>query len=209
MESPPLLLDGPDDAPLTIVLAHGAGAPMDSTFMAAFAEELAAEGYRAARFEFPYMAERRRTGTKKPPDRAHVLLDTWRAVIGELGGDGLVIGGKSMGGRIASMVADEMNVRGLVCLGYPFHGPGKPMNPERIAHLEGLKTPALFCQGTRDTLGSFEDVETYTLSNAITMHWLEDGDHGFKPRKKSGFTEAAHWQSAIAAIIQFLGRVYP
>ena len=91
MESPPLLLDGPDDAPLTIVLAHGAGAPMDSTFMAAFAEELAAEGYRAARFEFPYMAKRRRTDTKKPPDRAHVLLDTWRAVIGELGGAGLVI----------------------------------------------------------------------------------------------------------------------
>ena len=107
MESPPLLLDGPDDAPLTIVLAHGAGAPMDSTFMAAFAEELAAEGYRAARFEFPYMAERRRTDTKKPPDRAHVLLDTWRAVIGELGGDGLVIGGKSMGGRIAQAIASR------------------------------------------------------------------------------------------------------
>ena len=194
---------------MTVALAHGAGALMDSPFMAAFAEGLGKRGFRVARFEFPFVAARRETGVKRPPDRAPVLLDAWREVIGMLGPTNLVIGGKSMGGRIASMVADEMNVRGLVCLGYPFHGPGKPMNPERIAHLEGLKTPALFCQGTRDTLGSFEDVETYTLSNAITMHWLEDGDHGFKPRGKSGFTEAAHWQSAIAAIIQFLGRVYP
>ena len=210
MESPPLLLDGPDDAPLTIVLAHGAGAPMDSTFMAAFAEELAAEGYRAARFEFPYMAGRRRTDTKKPPDRAHVLLDTWRAVIGELGGDGLVIGGKSMGGRIASMIAAEMEdagtgVRGLVCLGYPFHGPGRPMNPDRLAHLENLKTPALICQGARDTLGNAEDVAGYALSSAIFVHWLEDGDHGFKPRQASGLTEDGNWRSAIGAIVRFLG----
>ena len=112
-----------------------------------------------------------------------------------------------MGGRIASMVADETGVRGLVCLGYPFHGPGKPINPERLAHLEGLKKPSLFCQGTRDTLGSRDDIETYTLSKSITMHWLEDGDHGFKPRKKSGFTETEHWQSALKAIVQFLGWV--
>ena len=210
MESPHLLLDGPNDAPLTIVLAHGAGAPMDSTFMAAFAEELAAEGYRAVRFEFPYMAERRRTDTKKPPDRAHVLLDTWRAVIGELGGDGLVIGGKSMGGRIASMIAAEMEnagtgVRGLVCLGYPFHGPGRPMNPDRLAHLENLKTPGLICQGARDTLGNAEDVAGYALSPAISVHWLEDGDHGFKPRQASGLTEDGNWRSAIGAIVRFLG----
>ena len=210
MEAPHLLLDGPNDAPLTIVLAHGAGAPMDSTFMAAFAKELAAEGCRAARFEFPYMGERRRTGTKKPPDRAHVLLDTWRAVIGELGGDGLVIGGKSMGGRIASMIAAEMEdagtgVRGLVCLGYPFHGPGRPMNPDRLAHLENLKTPGLICQGARDTLGNAEDVAGYALSPAISVHWLEDGDHGFKPRQASGLTEDGNWRSAIGAIVRFLG----
>ena len=202
-----LLLDGPDDAPLTVVLAHGAGAPMDSPFMAAFAGGLAAAGYRAARFEFPYMAARRKTGIKKPPDRATVLLETWRGVIDTLGPSKLVIGGKSMGGRIASMLADGTGVRGLVCLGYPFHAPGKPMNPDRMAHLEILKTPALFCQGTRDTLGSAEDVGTYTLSGTITMHWLDDGDHGFRPRKASGFTEAEHWQGALKAIVKFLGRV--
>ncbi|MDA1090393.1 MAG: dienelactone hydrolase family protein [Proteobacteria bacterium] len=209
---PHLLYNGPKDAPLTVALAHGAGAPMDSPFMAAFAEALAAAGFRAARFEFPYMRDRRDTGIKKPPNRAPVLLDTWREVIDMLGADTLVIGGKSMGGRIASMVAAEMEqqgvgVRGLVCLGYPFHAPGKPINPDRLSHLENLKTPALFCQGTRDTLGGRDDVETYTLSKAITMHWLEDGDHGFKPRKTSGFTEAEHWQSALNAIVQFLGRV--
>ncbi len=204
---PGILFDGPDDAKLTVALALGAGALMVSPFMAAFAEGLAQAGYRAARFEFPYMAARRQTGTKRPPDRAPVLLDTWREVIDELGPENLVIGGKSMGGRIASMVADEAGVRGLVCLGYPFHAPGKPMNPERLAHLESLKTPALFCQGTRDTLGNAEDVETYRLSGAIAMHWLEDGDHGFKPRKVSGLTEAGNRQSAIEAIVQFLGRL--
>ncbi len=210
MASPPLLFDGPDDAPLTVALAHGAGAPMESPFMTAFAEGLAAEGYRAARFEFPYMTERRKTGVKKPPDRATVLMDTWRAVIGELGGDGLVIGGKSMGGRIATMIAADMEdagtgIRGVVALGYPFHGPGKPMNPDRLAHLENLKTPSLFCQGTRDTLGSRDDVETYALSEAIAFHWLDDGDHGFKPRKASGLTEEGNWDSAISAIARFLG----
>ena len=200
----PLLFDGPKDSALTVVLAHGAGAPMDSPFMVAFAEGLAAAGYRAARFEFPYMVRRRETGTKRPPDRGPVLLDTWADVVRELGPENLVIGGKSMGGRIASMVADEAGVRGLVCLGYPFHGPGKPMNPERVAHLENLKTPALFCQGTRDTLGSAEDVGAYRLSKAIALYWLDDGDHGFKPRKASGFTETEHWHSAIDAIVRFL-----
>ena len=204
MTMPDLLFDGPKDAPLTIALAHGAGALMDSDFLNAFAEGLGTAGFRVARFEFPYMAKRRETGTRRPPDRAPVLLETWRDAIEELGASSLIIGGKSMGGRIASMVADEAGVRGLVCLGYPFHGPGKPMDPDRLAHLEHLKTPSLFCQGTRDTLGNAEDVGGYTLSKAITLHWLEDGDHGFKPRKASGLTEAEHWQSAIAAVAEFL-----
>jgi predicted alpha/beta-hydrolase family hydrolase len=108
------------------------------------------------------------------------------------------------------MIAAEMEdagtgVRGLVCLGYPFHGPGRPMNPDRLAHLENLKTPALICQGARDTLGNAEDVAGYALSPAISVHWLEDGDHGFKPRQASGLTEDGNWRSAIGAIVRFLG----
>ena len=154
------------------------------------------------------MQKRRAYGKRRPPDRAPVLRASYEAAVEALGGGGQVaIGGKSMGGRIASMLADGTGVRGLVCLGYPFHAPGKPMNPDRMAHLEILKTPALFCQGTRDTLGSAEDVGTYTLSGTITMHWLDDGDHGFRPRKASGFTEAEHWQGALKAIVKFLRRV--
>lgn len=209
MSVPHLLIDGPDAAPVTIALAHGAGAPMDSDFMAAFAQGLAERGLRCVRFEFPYMHERRMDGKKRPPNRAPVLLETWRAVIDELGRDNLVIGGKSMGGRMASMIARELEdesapVKGLVCLGYPFHPPGKPEKAEgRMAHLTDIQTPTLILQGTRDTFGTAEQVPGFPLSPAIDVHWLEDGDHGFKPRKKSGRTEDQNWQHAIDAIDAF------
>ncbi len=205
---PEIVFDGPADAPITICLAHGAGAPMDSPFMQAFAEMLAAEGFRAARFEFPYMVERRETGIKKPPNRAPILMECWHAVIEELGSpEKLIIGGKSMGGRMASLVADEAGVAGLVCLGYPFHSPGKPPGPNRLEHLETLITPTLICQGTRDALGNFDDVGGYRLSDVIALHWLEDGDHGFKPRKKSGRTEQQNWREAITAITEFASEI--
>ncbi|MCB2100875.1 MAG: alpha/beta fold hydrolase [Rhodobacterales bacterium] len=200
---PDLLFDGPVDAPVTIALAHGAGAPMDSPFMAAFAQGLAARGIRVARFEFPYMAGRRAGGTKRPPDRGPVLVDTWMSVINHLGPERLVIGGKSMGGRIASMVADGAGVKGLVCLGYPFHGPGRALKEDRIVHLRALKTPALILQGTRDTMGTADEVPDYPLSPAIRVHWLEDGDHGLKPRKKSGRSEAQNWDEAIGELAAF------
>jgi len=204
---PDFLYDGPHEAKLTIALAHGAGAPMDSPFMQAFAEGLGENGFRVARFEFPYMAERRVTGTKKPPNRGPLLMTAWNDVIDFLGPDNLIIGGKSMGGRIASMVTAERELDGggplgLVCLGYPFHPQGKP-EKLRVEHLQNLKTPSLICQGTRDSLGTNEEVASYPLSNAVRLHWLEDGDHGFKPRKKSGLTESGNWQSAISAITEF------
>jgi predicted alpha/beta-hydrolase family hydrolase len=203
MPVPDLLVDGPADAVLTVALAHGAGAPMDSPFMRAFAEGLAARGHRAVRFEFPYMAERRRTGKRRGPDRAEVLLDTWRTVIRHLGPENLVIGGKSLGGRMASMVADETGVRGLACLGYPFHPPGR-LDRVRVAHLNELRAPALILQGTRDPFGSPEQVEGYGLPPSIRVHWLDDGDHGFKPRKASGRTEKGNWDEAIEVLSGFL-----
>ena len=198
-----LLIEGPVDAQVTLALAHGAGAPMDSDWMNTFTAGLSDQGVRVVRFEFPYMFERRQTGVKKPPNRAPVLIETWQEVIDHLGVDNLVIGGKSMGGRIASMVADEAGVRGLVCLGYPFHPPGRP-EKTRTEHLETLQTKTLICQGTRDSLGSRDDVSAYALSGKIEMFWLEDGDHGFKPRKKSGFTEQGNYQLAIDKIVNFV-----
>jgi predicted alpha/beta-hydrolase family hydrolase len=127
-----LLLDGPPaGADWTLILAHGAGQGMDSAFMAQMARALARAGMRVIRFEFPYMAEMRRTGRRKPPNREPVLLERWNRVIDwalAAGADAqrLLIGGKSLGGRMASLIADERAAAGLVCLGYPFHPPGKP-----------------------------------------------------------------------------------
>ena len=201
--SVPTLTDGPAAAPLTLVLAHGAGAPMDSPFMDRIAKGVAAAGWRVVRFEFPYMAARRETGARKPPDRAPVLLDIWRSVIADLGADTLVIGGKSLGGRMASMIADEARVRGLVCLGYPFHPPGRP-DRLRTAHLEMLGTPALILQGERDPFGRADEVPGYGLSDAISLSWLPDGDHSFKPRKASGHTEDGNLALAVGRICGFL-----
>ena len=199
-----LLSDGPARAAHRLVLAHGAGAAMDSPFMAAFAEGLGAAGIRVLRFEFPYMAARRRDGRRRPPDRARVLIETWRQVIETLGGaPSLVIGGKSMGGRIASLVADEAGVAGLVALGYPFHPPGRP-EKTRTEHLAALATPTLVVQGERDALGNRAQVAGYALSAAIRLAWLADGDHSFKPRKASGRTEAENWQDGIAAVAAFV-----
>jgi len=202
-----ILFDGPNKAPLTVALAHGAGAPMDSPFMQAFAEGLAARGLRCARFEFPYMAGRRTDGVKRPPNPTPALLKSWREVVENIGRDRLVIGGKSMGGRMASLLAAELEaerapVRGVVCLGYPFHPPGKP-EKLRTEHLTALRTPTLICQGTRDPFGTEEEVPAYQLSRAIRLHWLADGDHGFKPRKASGRTEAGNWAEALDAIKAF------
>jgi uncharacterized protein len=197
------LWNGPEDGP-RLVLAHGAGAPMDSASLESLARGLAAEGLRVVRFEFPYMRARRTEGRQRPPDREPVLLDTWRAAVAELGGAGpLVIGGKSMGGRMASRIADEVGARGLVCLGYPFHPPGKP-EQTRTAHLEHLQTPTLVVQGTRDPFGTPEDVAGYRLSPAIRIVWLEDGDHSFKPRAASGRTEKQNLQEAVTAVAGFV-----
>jgi len=203
MTAPNYIIDGADSAPLTLVLAHGAGAPMDSNFMNWIASGVAQSGFRVVRFEFPYMVDRRETGKKKPPNRLPILLDTWNAVIADLGPETLVVGGKSMGGRIASMVADDAKVRGVVCLGYPFHPPGKP-EKLRTEHLIELKTPALFCQGERDPFGTKDEVPGFGISKNIQMHWSPDGDHGLKPRKKSGFTEEQNIVDAIDAICEFM-----
>jgi uncharacterized protein len=198
------LFNDPPKARATIVLAHGAGAPMDSPFMNTIAEGLGDAGFRVARFEFPYMRERRLGGKRGAPDREPTLLAAWREAIDLLGGGaGLVIGGKSLGGRIASMVADEMEVRGLVCLGYPFHPPGQATRL-RVKHLAAMRTPALILQGARDPFGRREEVLHYALSPQIRVVWLEDGDHSFKPRKKSGRTEAENLAAAIDAVRDFL-----
>ncbi len=200
-----LLSDGPHDAPVTLVLAHGAGAPMDSPFLNTIAAGVAGDSSRVLRFEFPYMESRRQEGGRGgAPDAEPVLRKRWLEVISELAcGERLVIGGKSLGGRIASLVAEEAGARGLVCLGYPFHPPGNRRRL-RTKHLEKIETPTLIVQGTRDPFGSREEVLEYRLSERVRIVWIEDGDHSLKPRARSGRTEAENLAQAVAAVSDFL-----
>lgn len=189
-----------------LILAHGAGAPMDSGFMEDMAQRLAGQGVGVVRFEFPYMAERRVSGGKRPPNPQKVLLETWRTVyeqVRPLVAGRLAVGGKSMGGRMASLLADEFGADALVCLGYPFYAVGKPEKP-RVEHLAGLRTRTLIVQGERDALGNREAVAGYELSPAIEVHWLAAADHDLKPLKVSGFSHEQHLQTAAETVAGFL-----
>jgi len=198
------LFDGPEDARLTLLLAHGAGAAMDSASMTATARALADAGFRVARFEFAYMASRRSAAGRKPPPRAETVMPELVAAVDDLGATTgpLIIGGKSMGGRVASMVADRLHdggrIAGLLCLGYPFHPPDKPAQL-RTAHLAQLSTPTLICHGTRDPFGSPEQIAGYALSTAIEMYFVEDGDHDLRPRKSVTGVSATEALAAVAA----------
>lgn len=206
------LFDGPENARTTIILAHGAGAPMDSASLTATAKALGGVGLRVARFEFGYMASRRTASGRKPPPRAEKLNPEYIDAVHAVGAKGsLIIGGKSMGGRVASMVADELlavdRIRGILCLGYPFHPPDKP-DQVRTKHLDDLKTPMLIVQGTRDQSGTRADVSGYHLSSSIEFLWLEDGDHDLKPRKRiSGLTTADHLKTMAEAVSAWADRV--
>ncbi|MEZ2744835.1 alpha/beta family hydrolase [Halopseudomonas bauzanensis] len=172
----------------TLLLAHGAGAPMDSEYMNRLAEALAVRGIQALRFEFPYMAARREVGGKRPPNPMPVLQDSFREHY-RAAPQPLYIGGKSMGGRVASLLADELQPAGLICFGYPFHPPGKP-EKTRTAHLAELQTSGLILQGTRDPFGKPDEVAGYGLSEQLQVSWLDTGDHDLKPLKSSGLTQA-------------------
>lgn len=205
-----LLWTGPDDADATLLLAHGAGAPMDSPFMTLISDMLAMRGIRVARFEFTYMAARRKGGKRRPPPKAETLDGemTVAARAAAAGASGkLAIGGKSMGGRVASHVAENLHktgeVAGLVCLGYPFHPPNTPERL-RVAHLETLTCPTLIIQGERDPFGTRAEVEALTLPPAVRIHWAHDGDHDLGPRGGSGTTRRGNLEAAADAIAAFL-----
>ncbi len=201
---------GAPDPEATLLLAHGAGAAMDSAFMNQMADLLADRRIRVIRFEFPYMVSRRLTGKRKPAPKAELLMDAYKTTVTEAFRDlpgRVAIGGKSMGGRVASLVADQLHgagaVQGLVCLGYPFHPPGTP-DKLRTAHLASLKCPALIVQGERDPFGTRDEVEGYVLSKSIAVTWMTDGDHDFGPRGASGVTRKANLTAAADAVAAFL-----
>jgi uncharacterized protein len=180
---------------------------MQTALLEAIAAHLADRHIRTIRFEFDYMAARREGGSRKPPPRAERLVDEYRAAVASVSkGAPLLIGGKSMGGRVASMVAGDLftegRIAGLVCLGYPFHPPNKP-DQLRTVHLESLTCPSLIIQGERDPFGPRAEVEAMPLSPAIRFHWAADGDHDRGPRGGSGFTRKDNLAAAADAIADF------
>ena len=193
-----LIIDG-EDNPITFIFAHGAGAGMDHEFMQSVAKGLAFKGIRVIRFNFPYMIKRAEDGKRRPPDRAPKLLEAYQEIIEQTDADKLVIGGKSMGGRMASHLSEVDKVAAMACLGFPFHPPGKP-DKYKGEHLAELQKPCLILQGERDTFGKREEFADFDLSDSIRVEFIPDGDHSFKPRKSSGYTE----QQNIALIVEKL-----
>jgi predicted alpha/beta-hydrolase family hydrolase len=209
-----LIQNGPIDGPVYL-FAHGAGADMNSEFMTQVAEGLAGKGIRVVRFNFPYMIKRAEDGKRRPPDRAPKLLLAYQEVIQHLDCP-VVIGGKSMGGRMSSLLlaqnalqeeGDRLTILGSACLGFPFHAPGKDPK-DRLDHMAELVEPLLIVQGTRDTMGTREEVLEYIkeerVNLSIKMEWLEDGNHDLKPRKVSGFNHQQHIDKAIEQVAEFV-----
>jgi uncharacterized protein len=202
-----IVTDGRRDAASHLLFAHGAGAGMDSAFLVRIAKLLADAGLCVHRFEFAYMAARRDGGSRRPPPRAETLSGEYQAAVAQVAGSlgkeqQLFIGGKSMGGRVASLVADALwakrTIAGLVCVGYPFHPVGQPAKL-RTAHLQPLKCPALIVQGTRDPFGMRDEVAGYGLSPTIRVHWIENGDHDLKGAGRGVMEGVAETIAAFAA----------
>ncbi|HHN67480.1 MAG TPA: alpha/beta hydrolase [Thermopetrobacter sp.] len=205
------LIDGAgDDRPL-LILAHGAGAGPATPFMSRMAAAIADHGVMVARFAFAYMRRAEREGRRIGPGRAERLMEEYAERVRHWRDRAPVfIGGKSMGGRVASLIADELHdeglVAGLICLGYPFHPPGRP-ELLRTRHLEGLRAPALICQGERDPFGRRAEVAGYALSPTIGLCWLPDGDHDLKPRVKSGESWRGNLEAAARRVAGFIHRL--
>lgn len=196
----------------TFILAHGSGAGMDTPFMTRITELLTAAGISVARFEFAYMAARRETGKKRPPPRADRLIpeyaDALNTVLRETE-DPVLIGGKSMGGRVAAMLAGgalDPRVRGVVCLGYPFHPTGKP-DDWRLPPLQEARLPVFIAQGDRDPFGNHAEVAAVSLPENVRITWLSDGNHDLAPRGKAEATWAGNLRKTAEAIAAFAGDV--
>ena len=197
------------DPSTSLIIAHGAGGPMHSPFIRYFHTELAKRGFIAVKFNFPYMEAGR-----KVPDRRDVLEGSYRTIIEQVrshmgNGSRMFIGGKSMGGRIASQVAaaDGIEVDGLFFLGYPLHPPGR-VDQLRDQHLYKIKKPMLFLSGTRDNFAGKDLLEnvTHKIGPNAQLHWIEGGDHSFKtPGAKSGISDGT--QEALGVLLEWLEKL--
>lgn len=203
-----VLIDGSGDC--VILFAHGAGAGMTHPFMQTMAQGLAQQGFCVVRFNFPYMVDNAIDGKRRPANRAPKLLAEFSAQLAEvrekLKPKKVILMGKSMGGRMAAMLSATEQVDAVVCLGYPFI-PLKGGEP-RLTPLMEAQAPLCIIQGERDKMGNKAQCEQWPIPNNIELHWLNDGDHSFSPRKASGFTEQQNLIQAILLSTQFIRGIY-
>ena len=202
---PMTLVDGEDNTKVTVLLAHGAGAGMDHEFMDDIAKQLSKHDIRVIRFNFPYMVKRAEDGKKRPPDRAPKLLADFEKKIVQYRQDSehLFLAGKSMGGRMASHLVEHEAVTAVMCLGFPFHPPAKPEN-YKGEHLANVDKPILILQGERDTFGTKEECASFIFSESVKVDFIPDGDHSFKPRVRSGYTENANRALVVKKMVEFI-----
>ena len=171
-----------------LLWAHGAGAGQQSPFMQQMIRALAAEGIQVFAIDFPYMQQMMQQGKRRPPPAVERTLETfaaWHRLLEPLGDLPLWVGGKSMGGRVATLLASQQSCPGVIVAGYPFHPPKTP-EKLRLSHWPDIQCPLLVLQGERDPFGTREEVERYSLTPRACLKWLADGDHDFKPRRASG-----------------------
>lgn len=190
-----------------LLIAHGAGAGQGSEFMRTLRDALALRGVQTLAIEFDYMQRMQQEARRRPPPRIDRLVDelaAWCDILTHSKLGPLWLGGKSMGGRAASLLAARDQAPGLILCGYPFHPPGKPERL-RLAHWPLLGCPTLVVQGSRDPFGSRDEIEGYALPDSVAVHLLEDGDHDWKPRRASGHTQQGHIEAAATAIASFMG----
>ncbi len=195
------------------LLSHGAGAGIESDFMKSIVLKLNSSGLETIPFEFPYMKIINETGKRRPPDRMPKLIEAFHEKLehyqAKYPNKKIIVGGKSMGGRVASLLSAQLvedyknSISGCICLGFPFHPP-KRLEKYRGEHLENIKTPILLLQGERDTMGCKDEVKKYKLAQSITVRYIPDGDHSFKPRVRSGHTLEGNMLMIKESIINFV-----
>jgi len=199
-----------------LLLTHGAGAGIESEFMKSIVFKLNAAGLETIPFEFPYMKIMNQTGKRRPPDRMPKLIEAFKKEVKHYQvlypKKKIIVGGKSMGGRVASLLISQLeegndkkpdSIYACICLGFPFHPP-KKREKYRGAHLENIKTLTLILQGDRDTMGCKEEVKKYKLADSISIKFIPDGDHSFKPRVRSGYTLEGNVSMIAESIINFV-----
>ncbi|MBV1910190.1 MAG: alpha/beta fold hydrolase [Kangiellaceae bacterium] len=195
------------------LFAHGAGAGNDSEFIRDISRGLEQRGVEVISFDFPYMQKMKEANKRRPPDRMPKLIESFEQQIQNLLNrddfrhKNLFIGGKSMGGRVASLICAKSelssSILGCICLGFPFHPP-KSVEKYRGEHLADINKPVLVLQGNRDPFGTKSEVETFEFSKQVDLAFVPDGDHSFKPRVKSGHTLESNYQFVIDRMVSYM-----